>query len=160
MRPRRTLFCCVVRMFLIYFIGRASVDLETDRKIQDTIQSQFVDRTLICIARECCIGLAVVVYETWPFIDRLRTILSYDRILALEAGTVAVSFGFLHHLWRIYSLLSQEFDTPLRLFDRPEGIFRSLCDQSNISRLELVAAESYRKSESLVSSWYIIFCIW
>lgn len=31
---------------------RASVDLETDKKIQETVQTQFVDRTLICIARE------------------------------------------------------------------------------------------------------------
>lgn len=31
---------------------RASVDLETDKKIQATVQTQFVDRTLICIARK------------------------------------------------------------------------------------------------------------
>ncbi|KAJ6495215.1 P-loop containing nucleoside triphosphate hydrolase protein, partial [Mycena sanguinolenta] len=41
----------------------ASVDLETDKKIQQTIQTQFKDRTLICIAH------------------RLRTIISYDRIV-------------------------------------------------------------------------------
>lgn len=29
----------------------ASVDLETDKKIQYTIQTEFKDRTLICIAR-------------------------------------------------------------------------------------------------------------
>jgi len=40
----------------------ASVDLETDRKIQFTIQREFRDRTMICIAH------------------RLRTILSYDRM--------------------------------------------------------------------------------
>lgn len=32
--------------------SRASVDLETDKKIQNTVQTQFVDRTLICIARK------------------------------------------------------------------------------------------------------------
>ena len=50
----------------------ASVDLETDSKIQDTIQSEFTDRTLLCIAH------------------RLRTILSYDRILVLDNGNIAV----------------------------------------------------------------------
>ena len=30
----------------------ASVDYETDRKIQDTIASEFKDRTILCIARE------------------------------------------------------------------------------------------------------------
>jgi len=52
----------------------ASVDLETDSKIQYTIQTEFQDRTLLCIAH------------------RLRTILNYDRILVLEAGEIA-EFG-------------------------------------------------------------------
>lgn len=30
----------------------ASVDYETDRKIQDTIAAEFEDRTILCIARE------------------------------------------------------------------------------------------------------------
>lgn len=30
----------------------ASVDYETDRKIQDTISTEFADRTILCIARE------------------------------------------------------------------------------------------------------------
>ncbi|KAF7375203.1 ABC protein [Mycena sanguinolenta] len=49
----------------------ASVDLETDHKIQSTIQTQFKDKTLLCIAH------------------RLRTIIGYDRILVLEAGNIA-----------------------------------------------------------------------
>ncbi|KAJ2926808.1 hypothetical protein H1R20_g10265, partial [Candolleomyces eurysporus] len=49
----------------------ASVDLETDKKIQQTIQTEFVGKTLICIAH------------------RLRTILGYDRILVLDAGNIA-----------------------------------------------------------------------
>ncbi|KAJ3483697.1 hypothetical protein NLI96_g6138 [Meripilus lineatus] len=75
----------------------ASVDLETDSKIQQTIQSEFGDKTLLCIAH------------------RLRTIISYDRILVLDSGTIA------------------EFDTPLNLFLQPEGIFRGMCERSNIS---------------------------
>ncbi|KAL0576170.1 hypothetical protein V5O48_005811 [Marasmius crinis-equi] len=48
----------------------ASVDFETDRNIQDTIQTEFADRTLLCIAH------------------RLRTIIGYDRICVLDAGQV------------------------------------------------------------------------
>lgn len=57
-------------------IVSASVDLETDSKIQDTIQSEFTDRTLLCIAH------------------RLRTILAYDRILVLDNGNIAVRISF------------------------------------------------------------------
>ncbi|KAL4080959.1 ABC transporter [Scleroderma citrinum] len=75
----------------------ASVDYETDRKIQDTIVSEFKDRTILCIAH------------------RLRTIISYDRICVLDAGTIA------------------EFDTPANLFAIPNGIFRGMCETSSIS---------------------------
>ncbi|KAJ7500976.1 ABC protein [Mycena galericulata] len=75
----------------------ASVDLETDNKIQRTIQTQFKERTLICIAH------------------RLRTIISYVRILVLDAGRIA------------------EFDTPTNLFNNDESLFRSLCEKSHIT---------------------------
>ncbi|KAH8099948.1 ABC protein [Cristinia sonorae] len=75
----------------------ASVDLETDAKIQQTIQTQFHDKTLLCIAH------------------RLRTIISYDRILVMDAGNIA------------------EFDTPLNLFMKHDGLFRGMCERSNIS---------------------------
>ncbi|KAJ7866783.1 ABC protein [Mycena olivaceomarginata] len=84
----------------------ASVDLETDNKIQRTIQTQFRDRTLICIAH------------------RLRTILSYDRILVLDAGKIT------------------EFDTPLKLFNKDDGFFRSLCEKSNITSSDIEKANT------------------
>ncbi|KAH9013251.1 ABC transporter [Lactarius hengduanensis] len=52
----------------------ASVDYETDRKIQETIANEFRDRTILCIAH------------------RLRTIISYDRICVLDNGKIA-EFG-------------------------------------------------------------------
>ena len=53
-------------------LRRASVDLDTDVRIQKTIQSEFKGRTLICIAH------------------RLRTILAYDRVLVMDSGQVTV----------------------------------------------------------------------
>ncbi|KAL5526288.1 hypothetical protein ACEPAF_8011 [Sanghuangporus sanghuang] len=85
----------------------ASVDLETDSKIQHTIQTEFSDRTLLCIAH------------------RLRTILSYDRILVLDSGEVA------------------ECDTPANLYRNENGIFRGMCQRSNIT-LEEIEKSSLR----------------
>ncbi|KAF9234112.1 ABC protein [Melanogaster broomeanus] len=79
----------------------ASVDLETDSKIQRTIQTEFSDCTLLCIAH------------------RLRTIVSYDRILVLDAGRVA------------------EFDTPYNLYQSEQGLFRGMCERSNISLTDI-----------------------
>ena len=42
----------VVTESLLVDFYSASVDLETDTKIQHTIQTEFKDRTLLCIARK------------------------------------------------------------------------------------------------------------
>ncbi|EMD34176.1 CsMn25 [Gelatoporia subvermispora B] len=82
----------------------ASVDLETDAKIQHTIQTQFSDKTLLCIAH------------------RLRTIISYDKIVVMDAGTIA------------------EFATPLELYFTPGSIFRGMCEKSGITAEEIQKA--------------------
>ncbi|WFD33272.1 hypothetical protein MCUN1_000085 [Malassezia cuniculi] len=82
----------------------ASVDLDTDAKIQTTIRNEFGDRTLLCIAH------------------RLTTIIGYDRVVVMDDGRVA------------------EYDTPLALFDRADGIFRGMCERSNISREDIINA--------------------
>lgn len=46
---------------------------------------------------------------------RLKTILKYDRILVLEKGEI------------------EEFDAPLRLFEKEDGIFRQMCIKSGIT---------------------------
>ncbi|KAI0661576.1 ABC protein [Cubamyces menziesii] len=84
----------------------ASVDLETDSKIQHTIQTQFRHKTLLCIAH------------------RLRTIITYDRILVMEDGNIA------------------EFDTPQNLFNRHDGIFRGMCERSGITLDEIERSRS------------------
>jgi ATP-binding cassette, subfamily C (CFTR/MRP), member 1 len=88
---------------------RASVDLETDSKIQHTISTEFQGqgRTMICIAH------------------RLRTILGYDRILVMDGGRVA------------------ELDTPMNLFDLQGGIFRGMCDRSNITRSDIEKSRGF-----------------
>jgi len=85
----------------------ASVDVETDAKIQETIRQQFGDRTLLCIAH------------------RLRTILSYDRILVMSDGQVA------------------EFDTPENLYLKG-GIFTEMAQKSSISLDDIKAATALR----------------
>ncbi|KAM6504240.1 ATP-binding cassette transporter YOR1 [Amanita muscaria] len=95
----------------------ASVDFETDRKIQETIAREFQDRTVLCIAH------------------RLRTIISYDRICVLDAGQVA------------------EFDTPERLYNKPNGMFRGMCQRSSITLNDIQHASKSRHSR--LSEWSV-----
>ncbi|KAG6916302.1 hypothetical protein DXG01_007459 [Tephrocybe rancida] len=80
----------------------SSVDVETDAKLQKTIQREFATSTLLCIAH------------------RLNTIAYYDRVLVMDAGEVA------------------EFDTVLNLYDNEESIFRSLCNEANLQRADIL----------------------
>ncbi|KAG6381932.1 ABC transporter [Boletus reticuloceps] len=91
---------------LILDEATASVDYETDGKIQNAIATEFKNRTILCIAH------------------RLRTVISYDRICVLNAGTIV------------------EFDTPANLFEIPDGIFRGMCDRSSISLEDILSTSS------------------
>jgi len=82
----------------------ASVDFATDSRIQETIRTEFSEKTLLCIAH------------------RLMTIISYDRILVMDNGSVA------------------EFDAPQVLFGQ-SGIFHSMCERSNITLEDIHRAQ-------------------
>ncbi|TFK23810.1 ATP-dependent bile acid permease [Coprinopsis marcescibilis] len=84
----------------------SSVDVETDSKLQRTIQTQFTTSTLLCIAH------------------RLNTIAYYDRVIVMDQGQVA------------------EFDTVLNLYDNEDSIFRSLCDEANLQRADILRIRS------------------
>lgn len=112
----------------------ASVDYETDRKIQDTIANEFAERTILCIART----YRVFHHPSSPSAghsdlslcsDRLRTIIGYDRICVLDAGRIA------------------EFDTPANLYEMAGGIFRSMCERSSISLSDIRLAEKAKEVE-------------
>jgi len=79
----------------------ASVDVATDALIQKTIRTEFGSKTLLTIAH------------------RLRTIISYDRVLVMDHGRIA------------------EFASPLELFAMPNGIFRGMCEQSSITQQDI-----------------------
>ncbi|KAK7050453.1 oligomycin resistance ATP-dependent permease YOR1 [Favolaschia claudopus] len=62
---------------------------------------------------------------------RLNTIAYYDRILVMDQGQVA------------------EFDTVLNLYDKRDSIFRSLCDEANLQRTDIlrIRAENAVKAD-------------
>jgi len=93
----------------------SNVDVETDAKLQKTIQTEFTSSTLLCIAH------------------RLNTVVYYDRILVMEDGRIG------------------EFDTALNLFDKEDSIFRSLCNEANLSRQDItrIRQESCNDSTSI-----------
>lgn len=60
------------------------------------------------------------------FVDRLQTILSYDRICVLDAGEII------------------ELDNPANLFQNPQGIFRQMCEKSSITIEDILDARKER----------------
>lgn len=103
----------------------SSVDVETDAKLQRTIQTEFTKSTLLCIAHRLnTIGM-LSVYRVTANRKLTNTVLAYyDRVMVMDEGRVA------------------EFDTVLNLFDKEDSIFRSLCDEANLQRADIVRIRS------------------
>uniref|UniRef100_A0A1E5RU90 Metal resistance protein YCF1 n=1 Tax=Hanseniaspora uvarum TaxID=29833 RepID=A0A1E5RU90_HANUV len=93
----RALLISTKTSILVLDEATAQVDVETDKIIQETIQTAFQDKIIISIAH------------------RIHTILSFDKIIALDAGEV------------------MEFDTPSNLIAQKEGIFYSLCQEAGLA---------------------------
>ena len=114
---------------LILDEATASVDYETDRKIQDTISTEFHDRTILCIARMSSFSFFLRHSDdsltAGCMIDRLRTIISYDRICVMDNGNIA------------------EFDAPDVLYGQ-DGIFRGMCEHSSITLEDVRRARKER----------------
>jgi ABC-type multidrug transport system fused ATPase/permease subunit len=99
----------------------ASVDVATDALIQKTIRTEFGDKTLLTIGK-LVPSVHHVMQESddvLPAAHRLRTIISYDRVLVMDKGHIA------------------EFASPLELFDNVDGIFRGMCDSSSITKEDI-----------------------
>ncbi|KAF4576944.1 hypothetical protein EYR36_004928 [Pleurotus pulmonarius] len=100
----------------------SNVDIETDAHIQRTIQTEWKESTLVCIAHRLnTIGELrsapsledTIGYLTLPYLAY------YDRVLVMDSGKVV------------------DFDTVLSLFDKGQGIFRALCDEASLTREEV-----------------------
>ncbi|GJJ77882.1 hypothetical protein EMPS_10241 [Entomortierella parvispora] len=92
----------------------ASVDFETDLKIQTTIREEMADSTIITIAH------------------RIRTIADFDRVLVMNAGEIA------------------EYDKPLTLMQKEDGLFRSMCERSTeFDALYAIAQAKEQKDAAL-----------
>lgn len=108
----------------------SNVDVETDSKLQTTIQTEFSASTLLCIAHRLnTIGWYSVNSPSLQLLIFFSV--NYDRVLVMDAGRVV------------------EFDTPLNLFDRSDSVFRSLCNEANLSRLDILKIRKNVARESL-----------
>jgi len=112
---------------LILDEATASVDYETDRKIQHTISSEFTDRTILCIAH------------------RLRTIVSYDRIASSSSQSQSLYVADCMQLVLDAGQIA-EFDTPTKLYAMQDGIFRSMCDRLSITWDDIRQAAKMREA--------------
>lgn len=98
----------------------SSVDVETDAKVQQTIKTEFRTSTLLCIAHRLnTIGKRLPFTSFKSYIhDRYAA--HYDRILVMADGHVA------------------EFGTVLNLYDNPDSVFRSLCEEASLTRADIL----------------------
>ncbi|KAG5438018.1 hypothetical protein PCANB_000365 [Pneumocystis canis] len=84
---------------IIFDEATSNIDAKTEKKIQNTIQTEFKNATVLCIG------------------NRIRTVINYDTILVINLGTLS------------------EYGSPQKLFNKQNGIFRSLCINAGITNI-------------------------
>ena len=96
--------------------------METDQKVQKTIQTEFASSTLLCIAHRLNTVGEWRSFEGLVWTQYLTLVFTAccDRVLVMNSGGIA------------------EYDTVLTLFDRRDSIFRSLCDEASLSREDIL----------------------
>ncbi|KAJ7630119.1 multidrug resistance-associated ABC transporter [Mycena polygramma] len=88
------------------------------------------EKQLLALCRALVKNSAIIVLATLLCIaHRLNTIAYYDRILVMDQGQVA------------------EFDTVLNLFDKEDSIFRSLCNEANLQRGDILRIRAENGAE-------------
>lgn len=83
-----------------------------------------------------------------PVAHRLRTVIDYDRLIVLDKGQVNV-FRFFPSLPADIATQIAEFDTPLNLIQKDDGIFRNMCLKSG-TFTELEAEAKVKAERDLV----------
>ncbi|CAG8720739.1 46294_t:CDS:2 [Gigaspora margarita] len=107
----------------------ASIDFKTDNLIQTTIREKFKNSTVITIAH------------------RLRTVADYDRILVmgmylLENILINLNNNFFFPKLDDGNIV--EFDIPYLLIQKPDGLFREMCERSGeFAKLIEIAKQKY-----------------
>jgi ATP-binding cassette, subfamily C (CFTR/MRP), member 1 len=118
---RQIYFCChVSNISVIQDEPTSNVDVETDAKLQRTIQVEFAASTLLCIAHRLNTIGNCFADVCGPKKLRFSFSAYYDRVLVMDAGEIA------------------EFDTVLNLYDNEASIFRSLCNEANLQRADIL----------------------
>jgi ATP-binding cassette subfamily C (CFTR/MRP) protein 1 len=70
-------------------------------------------------------------------VTRLNTIAYYDRILVMDAGQAA-EYDVSHPGLVFQPNAKPVPQTPLNLFDNESSVFRSLCNEANLTRQDIV----------------------
>jgi energy-coupling factor transporter ATP-binding protein EcfA2 len=107
--------------------------LPSGRSSRSLYCSQVSDLTLIL--RDLLILVPIILVA-----HRLRTVIDYDRLIVLDKGEVRIMIGY--EWLTLTRTLSQvaEFDTPLKLIQKEDGIFRMMCLKSGtFAELEAAA---------------------
>ena len=84
---------------------------------------------------------------------RLRTVIDYDRLIVLDRGQVRTAMLRVADLLTVCLLKIAEFDTPLNLISKENGIFRTMCLKSGTySELEAAARA---KADRDRQTWFL-----